>query len=208
MTATVLGFVHVYQPPTTPGAPTLLTLHGTGGDESDLLPLASMLSPGAGVLSPRGKVLEHGMPRFFRRLSPGVFDLDDLRMRTSELADFIERATAVYELDRDRIIAVGYSNGANIAANLLLSKPGSLRAAVLLRAMLPTEPEAPPTLTGTRVFISGGRNDAMIPQDSTSRLADLLRQAGADVTMQWDDGNHGLTRDAIDGARAWISARA
>ena len=140
-----LSFLHVYRPPAAPGAPTLLMLHGTGGNEHDLLPMASELLPGAGVLSPRGKVLERGMPRFFRRLSEGVFDIEDLKQRTAELADFVAEASEHYRFDASRIIAVGFSNGANIAASLLLLKPGVLKRAVLFRAMVPLVPDPLPS---------------------------------------------------------------
>ena len=147
---------------TTPGAPTLLLLHGTGGNEHDLLPLAAELLPGAGVLSPRGKVLEHGMPRFFRRLAEGVFDLEDLQLRTAELADFVTAAAAHYEFDRARVIAVGFSNGANIAGEPAAAAPGVLRRAVLFRAMVPLVPDPLPSIPRTPVLMSNGRADPIV----------------------------------------------
>jgi predicted esterase len=206
MSAVDLGLVHVYQPTNEAGSPTLLLLHGTGGNEHDLLPLVPMLLPHAGVLSPRGKVLERGRPRFFRRFAAGVFDLDDLKIRTEELATFLSEAADLHGFDARNVIAVGFSNGANIAANLLLSKPGVLRAAVLFRALAPMEPPVLPDLTVARVFIGGGRQDEMIEPTKTERLAALLRQAGADVTVQWDAGGHQLTSEAIDNARAWLAS--
>ena len=153
VSADALGFVHRYVPPTAgaelAGRTTLLLLHGTGGDEEDLIPLGRALRPGAGMLSPRGKVLERGAPRFFRRLAEGVFDQEDLARRTEELAEFIEAAAKTYKLDRDGIVAVGFSNGANIAASLLLRRPGLLRRAVLLSPIVPFEPDTPPDLSGT-----------------------------------------------------------
>jgi predicted esterase len=202
------NFVHVYRPPSAPGAPTLLLLHGTGGNEHDLLSLIPRLLPDAGCLSPRGKVLERGIPRFFRRLAPGVFDLADLTTRTDDLAAFVGASADRYGFDPRNVIAVGFSNGANIAANLLLSKPGVLRTAVLFRALVPMEPLVPPDLTGTEVYISGGRHDHMIEPRETERLAALLRHARANVTLQWDDGGHALTTEAVDDARAWLGRTA
>src|SRR5437868_10510748 len=150
-------FIHVYRPPATPGGPILLLLHGTGGNENDLVPLAEVLLPGAGILSPRGKVLENGMPRFFRRLAEGVFDVEDLKLRTHELADFVTAAAERYDIDGKRIVAVGYSNGANIAASVLLVCPGIFSAAILFRAMVPLIPESQPDLSSTRVWIGAGR---------------------------------------------------
>jgi predicted esterase/catechol 2,3-dioxygenase-like lactoylglutathione lyase family enzyme len=204
-----LGFIHRYIPPAAggelAGSTTLLLLHGTGGDEEDLLPLGRALLPGAGMLSPRGKVLERGAPRFFRRLAEGVFDQEDLARRTDELATFIEAAARTYGLERDGILAVGFSNGANIAASVLLRHPGTLRGAVLLSPMLPFEPGALPDLTGTLVFIGAGRADPIAPAARAERLAELLRQAGADVTLHWEEGGHAISRTEIDAARAWIA---
>jgi predicted esterase len=199
-----LDFVHLYQPATTPDAPTLLLLHGTGGNEEDLLPLAPELLPDAGILSPRGKVLEHGMPRFFRRLAEGVFDLDDLRVRTTELAEFIKAAAAHYAFDPTKVVAVGFSNGANIAGSLLLLRPGVLHGAVLFRAMVPLVPDPLPSLPETPVLISNGRADPIVPHAETERLAALLRNAGADVTLEWQNAGHHLVREDLDRAREWL----
>jgi phospholipase/carboxylesterase len=200
-----LGFVHRFVPGEDPSGPTLLVLHGTGGNEDDLLPLARELAPGANVLSPRGKVLEHGMPRFFRRLAEGVFDQEDLLFRTHELAGFVEAAAEEYGFDPAKVVAAGYSNGANIAASLMLLHPGLLRAAVLFRAMVPFEPEAVPDLAGTPVFLAAGRMDRMIPADNASRLAEILRQAGADLDLRWRDTSHALTYEEVAEAKEWLS---
>jgi len=202
-----LGFVHVYQAAASPEAPTFLVLHGTGGTEQDLLPLPRMIDPRAGVLSPRGKVLEHGMPRFFRRLAEGVFDIDDLKFRTSELADFTIAAAAHYEFDPTRIIAAGFSNGANIAASMLLLRPGILSGAVLFSPMVPLEPPAQPDLSHVDVFIAAGRSDPIVDPSNTQRLADMLRAARADVTVRWKAGGHELTREDVEGAQTWYAQR-
>jgi predicted esterase len=202
---TEAGFVHRFDPAKEPGAPTLILLHGTGGDENDLLPLGRMLDERAALLSPRGKVLENGMPRFFRRLSMGVFDEEDLVNRTHELASFVKEAASEYGLDPKRLFAVGFSNGANIAASLLLLHPGLLAGAVLLRAMTPFELETLPDLSGTPVYLAAGRSDQMIPPESTEHLAELLRGAGAEVTLDWQPGGHGIGRAEVEAARAWLA---
>lgn len=201
-----LGFVHRFEPGE--DGTTMLVLHGTGGNENDLIPLGKELAPGAALLSPRGKVLEHGMPRFFRRLAEGVFDHEDLLLRTHELADFIETAAEEYGFDRSKLIAVGYSNGANIAASLMLLHPGLLRAAVLFRSMVPFEPETMPDLSGMSVFMAAGRMDQMISADNTQRLADILTEAGADVDLRWRDTGHGLTYEEVAEAKEWLSGLA
>lgn len=199
-----LGLVHVYEPAAAPGAPTLLLLHGTGGDEHDLLPLVPHLLPNAGVLSVRGAVLEHGMPRFFRRLAPGVFDMEDLAHRTDELRRFVDAAAAHYGFARDQVIAVGLSNGANIAANLLLTQAAVFRGAILFRAMPTGMAAVGGAARGVGVYMSSGRRDSMISADMTESLAQQLREAGAVVTLHWDEGGHQLTRTAIDGAARWL----
>jgi predicted esterase/catechol 2,3-dioxygenase-like lactoylglutathione lyase family enzyme len=204
-----LGFIHRYVPRAAgveaAGGTTLLLLHGTGGDEEDLIPLGRALLPGAGMLSPRGKVLERGAPRFFRRLAEGVFDQEDLARRTDELAEFIAGASRTYQLEPDGIVAVGFSNGANIAASVLLRRPGMLRGAVLLSPMVPFEPDALPDLSGTAVFIGAGRTDPIAPAAQAERLADMLRQAGADVTLHWEPGGHAVTKGEVETAQRWIT---
>jgi predicted esterase/catechol 2,3-dioxygenase-like lactoylglutathione lyase family enzyme len=206
-----LGFVHRYLPPEAgverAGGTTLLLLHGTGGDENDLIPLGRSLLPGAGMLSPRGKVLERGAPRFFRRLAEGVFDQEDLANRTGELAEFIEAAATTYALEPDGIVAVGFSNGANIASSVLLRHPGLIRAAVLLSPMVPFQPEALPDLRGTSVFIGAGRNDPIAPAQQVNQLASMLRDAGAEVTVFWQNAGHTITNDELDAARRWLAER-
>ena len=202
--ATAHGFDHLFLP-ARPGAPlagvTVLALHGTGGDEHDLVPLAQRIAPGAAVLSPRGPVLEHGMPRFFRRLAEGVFDLDDLARRTEQLGDFVDAAARDYGVDRARVVALGFSNGANVAASLLLRRPGALAGAALLRAMVPFEPDAAPVpAAGVRpvATIAAGRADPLIPRDQPPRLAALLAAAGCDAQVAWVDAGHQLTARDLD----------
>src|SRR5258708_4180675 len=196
---------HVFQPATSPSAPPLLLLHGTGGDESDLIPLGQALSPGSALLSPRGSVSENGAPRFFRRFAEGVFDLEDVRRRTSELADFVRDSATKYKFDTSKLVAVGFSNGANIAASLLLLHPESLLAAILFRAMVVLDqPAAPGSLKGKRVFMSNGTHDPIISSDQPARLATHLRAGGADVTLHTFPASHGLTKMDISAAQEWI----
>ena len=200
-----LGFVHRWVAGESGASlPTLLLLHGTGGNENDLLGLGPMLLPGAPVLSPRGNVSENGAPRFFRRLAEGVFDLEDLIARTHELADFVGAAAEQYGFDTGNVIAVGYSNGANVASSMLLLRPGTLAGAVLLRPMVPLEPDSPPDLSGTPVYLGAGRMDPIVPVDNVTRLAELLGSYGADVTLTWQPTGHGLTREDVQSAREWL----
>jgi predicted esterase len=202
-----LGFTHRWEP-REGSARTLLLLHGTGGDENDLIPLGDLIDREANLLSPRGQVLENGMPRFFRRLAEGVFDIPDLKARTIALGEFVEGASAQYGFPTSGVTAVGFSNGANIAAALLLMRPGLVREAVLLRAMVPLELNPLPNLKGTRVFIAAGEHDPIIPPSNSERLAQMLRDAGADVTLRWSPVGHQLTREDVDASRAWLSLRA
>ena len=201
-----LGFVHRFEPGAAPDAPVLLLLHGTGGDENDLIPLGRLLLPGAALLAPRGKVLEHGMPRFFRRLAMGVFDEQDLVARTAELAGFVAAAAGRYGFDVGQVNAAGFSNGANIGAALLLLHPATLRRAVLLRAMTPLSAPPRPDLTGRSVFLAAGEQDSMVPAANTERLAAVLREAGADVTLHWSRGGHELAKGDVDAAAEWLAA--
>ena len=201
--STQLNHEHRFEPGDD-GAITLLLLHGTGGDENDLLPLGRALAPDANLLSPRGNVIENGMPRFFRRLAMGVFDVEDLERRTHELAEFLSNAAKLYGLDPTSVVPVGFSNGANIGASLLLRHPGLVRGALLLKAMIPFEPDDPPHLAGTSVFVSAGRSDEMISPDLAERLMDLLEEAGAEVTRHWEPGGHGLTSTEVAAAKRWL----
>jgi predicted esterase len=201
------AFIHRFEPGDA-SRPVLLALHGTGGTEDDLVPLARAIDQRAAVLSPRGQVLEQGLPRFFRRLAEGVFDLEDLHARTRELAEFVDSAAGRYGFDRAKVVAVGYSNGANIAASLLLLKPGLLSGAILFRAMVPLVPDPMPPAADTPVFLSNGRRDPLMSADQTERLVALLRRSGATVTLAWQDAGHELTRPDVDQAREWLSVLA
>jgi phospholipase/carboxylesterase len=193
-------FVHRYL--RGPRPLTVLALHGTGGTEADLLPLAAQLAPGASVLSPRGRVSEGGAARFFRRSAPGVFDLDDLRAQAADLARFVGAVTGT-----GPVLALGYSNGANMAAALLLLHPGTLAGAVLLRPMVPLVPEPLPDLAAAPVWLACGRFDPVVPETEPRRLADVLRRAGADVSLRWADADHRFTRPEIRDAAAWVAER-
>jgi predicted esterase len=197
-----LGFVHSFLPGRS--GRTLLLLHGTGGNENDLIPLGRELDPNANLLSPRGKVVENGMPRFFRRLAEGIFDEEDLIRRTHELAEFIEQASTRYSLNRQNLVAVGYSNGANIAGSLLLLRPATLAGAILLRPMVPIVPEPLPDLKGMPVLVISGQYDPIIPAVEALQLVTMLRQAGAEVSFSLENGGHGLTAGTMEIARRWL----
>ncbi|HVL97999.1 MAG TPA: alpha/beta hydrolase [Egibacteraceae bacterium] len=201
---TLHGFPHRWVPGEQPLAPTLLLLHGTGGNEDDLVPLGRHLSPGSALLSPRGKVREHGLPRWFCRLAEGVFDEADVVTRAGELAAFVRGTAGRYRFDPDNVVAVGFSNGANIAAAVLLLHPEVLRGAVLFSAMLPLRPATLPDLTHAAVYLSQGRVDPMAPPEQAEALATLLDEAGAAVTVDWHDGGHTLGAAQADGARRWL----
>jgi predicted esterase len=199
------GFVHRFLPGQDANAPVLLLLHGTGGDENDLIPLGQELLPNAPMLSLRGNVLENGMPRFFRRLAEGVFDLEDLQQRTDELAEFLDHARGEYDLKGKRVVAVGYSNGANITASLILRYPQQLSGAVLFRAMVPFTPESTPELGGIPIFLSAGQRDHIVPAANTQQLAAMFEEGGAQVSLFWHKGGHELGADDVDAAKRWLA---
>jgi phospholipase/carboxylesterase len=199
-------FTHHFAPGTASDQRTLLLLHGTGGNEDSLVPLGRALAPGAALLGVRGKVLENGMPRFFRRIAEGVFDEADLVARTHELADFLEGASRRYGFPLAATTAVGFSNGANIAAALLLLHPGLIRSAMLFRAMVPFEPQDRPDLRGTSVLLSEGRFDPLIAAANANRLGQILEQCGATVDLDWIEAGHHLTPEEARNGAAWFEA--
>jgi len=205
MTAPELDFVHRFVPGQRPGAVPLLLLHGTGGNEDDLLSLGQALAPGSPLLSPRGQVLENGMPRFFRRYAEGIFDVEDIKVRAGQLARFISQARTHYQLGDVPPIAVGFSNGANIGAALLLLHPASLSGGFLLRPMVPLIPEPLPQLSHLRVLIAAGRRDPIVRPEQSQALADLLTRAGSEVTLHWTVGGHNLTREDLEVGERWMA---
>jgi phospholipase/carboxylesterase len=204
-TTTELSHLHRFMPATVPGKPPILLLHGTGGDESDLLPLGQAVAPDAALLSPRGKVLEAGMPRFFRRLAEGVFDEQDVRRRANELADFVQDAREVYSFEAP--IAVGFSNGANMAAAVLQLRAEVLVGAVLLRAMVPLKERPHVDLAGKPVLILSGAMDPIVPTENASRLAAILESAGAAVDHRVLPAGHNLTQADVTITKAWLDQR-
>jgi len=199
-----LGFIHRFIPGED-SSETLLVLHGTGGNENDLVGIGQAVAPGAAILSPRGNVLENGAPRFFRRISEGVFDPREVRARGDELARFIRAAVVTYRLDASRVFALGYSNGANIASTVMLLDPGAIQGSILLRPMVVYEPPEKKDLGGSSVFISAGRMDQIVPTTSVDQLAEMFRAANADVTLKWQLAGHNLVPSEVREAAEWFS---
>lgn len=194
---------HVFRQGSSTKKPTFLLLHGTGGNENDLLPLANHIDPEASVLSVRGNVSENGMPRFFKRLAEGVFDMEDLKARTEELHEFIGKAAKDHGFDRKNVIAIGYSNGANIAANLLFTYSDALKGAILHHPMVPNRETELPDLTAVPVFISAGTNDPICPSEESTDLERILKDAGAEVHLHWENYGHQLTMPEVEAAKVW-----
>jgi phospholipase/carboxylesterase len=201
-----LKMKHIFQQGSDPSRPTLLLLHGTGGDEQDLLPLAGRIDEKASVLSVRGNVLENGMPRFFKRLAEGVFDEEDLVFRTNELNEFLDQAAEEYKFDRHNIVAIGYSNGANIAGSLMFHYQDALRGAILHHPMVPRRGVELPDLSGKPVFIGAGTNDPICPAHESEELKSLLEKANASVQLHWENHGHQLTFGEVDAAEKWYNA--
>ena len=201
-----LGFVHRFVPAEdSASGETLIVLHGTGGNEDDLVGIGQTVAPGAAILSPRGNVLENGAPRFFKRLAEGVFDPKEVRSRAEELTHFIRAAVARYDLDASRIYALGYSNGANIASTVMFIEPRLLQGAVLFRPMLVYEPEKQGDLSSASVFISAGRMDPIVPVKSVERLAELFESSRAETTLKWQQTGHNLVPSEVREAADWLA---
>jgi predicted esterase len=201
-----LGFIHRFLPAEdSANGETLVVLHGTGGDENDLIGIGQAIAPGAAILSPRGNVLENGAPRFFRRLAEGVFDPKEVRSRAEELARFIRAAVVTYRLDPTRVFALGYSNGANVASTVMFVEPGILQGAILFRPMLVYEPNERKDLSGSAVFVSAGRMDPIVPTASVERLVELFELAHAEVTLKWQLVGHNLVPSEVSEAANWLA---
>lgn len=186
------GFRHVLAPGADPTRAPILLLHGTGGNETDLIGLGRQVAPGATLLSPRGKVLENGMPRFFRRLAEGVFDEEDVSRRAAELARFVSEARDAYGLAAP--VALGFSNGANIAAALMWEHPEVLAGAVLMRVMRPLARDPVGGLGGRRALMLNGAVDPLTTPEEAAGVARALEAAGAAVTLEIVPAGHGLTQ--------------
>jgi phospholipase/carboxylesterase len=184
---------------------TFILLHGTGGNEEDLIFLGKELEPNAAILSPRGKVLENGMPRFFRRLAEGVFDIEDLKSRTYELGDFIQKCSLHYNFDLNQTIAVGFSNGANVATSMLLLRPDVFNSAILFRAMIPLIPNPLPDLSDKKILLSAGLNDPIVSRTETENLYRLFQKSNANITLKWQSSSHNLIQNDLIIAKEWIS---
>ena len=199
-------FIHKYIPGTIPA--TILAMHGTGGDENDLLGVARAVFPGAAVLSPRGKTNEHGAYRFFPRLAPGVFDEEEIAIRTQELAEWLGWAAKEYGFDQTKLYALGYSNGANMAIATMLLYPGSIAGGVMLRPMPVIRPDPMPDLAGAPILIAAGEADPMVPVKSAHALAAMMAEAGAAVDFAVMESGHDLTPEDFSGAKRWFAALA
>ena len=206
------GFAHIFINPSSKGSNnndltkkiTLVLLHGTGGNEEDLIFLGKEIEPNAAILSPRGKVLENGMPRFFRRLAEGVFDIEDLKFRTNELADFIQNCSLHYKFDLTKTIAVGFSNGANIAASILLLRPDVIQGAILFRAMVPLIPNSLPDLSNKKILLTAGLHDPIVSKSETENLYRLFQKTNANIMLKWQYSSHNLIQDDLIVAKEWI----
>lgn len=186
----------------TAGAPLVFTFHGTGGDETQFHGLAEQLLPGAHVVSPRGDVSEHGMARYFRRTGEGVYDMKDLAQRREAMAQFIR--TKVHEAGATRVVALGYSNGANIAAAVAFSHPDLFSDVIAMHPLIPWTPEDQPDLASTRWLITAGERDPICPAPLTRDLLGYLRAQNADVSEHWHPGGHELVQSELGAIQTFL----
>lgn len=191
--------------PGEPGSPLVFALHGTGGDENQLIGFARELVPGATVVSPRGDVSEMGAARFFRRTGEGVYDMDDLARATAKMAGFVEAHVAAAK--PSQVFGLGYSNGANILASVLFAAPEKFDAVALMHPLIPFAPEIDGSLAGRRVLITAGRRDPICPPELTGRLDAYLRDAGADVWLEWHEGGHEVRPNEIEAAKRFFASK-
>ena len=204
---TQTSFIHRFIPADNPNEKrTLLLLHGTGGDENDLVPLGQTILPGAAILSPRGRISEGGMARFFRRFAEGVFDVPNIHEEANALAEFVSAAAQEYGFDPRNVVAAGFSNGANMAHSLLMLHRDTIQEAVLIRAMMTLPDLTPLSLEGKRIFMSNGKSDPIMPIPEVEALANQFKTAGAEVTQLWLDAGHNLTRTEVDDIRTWLAS--
>lgn len=205
------GFTHIFLNPKSSNNNdvtkklTLVLFHGTGGNEEDLIFLGKEIEPNAAILSPRGKVLENGMPRFFRRLAEGIFDIEDLKFRTHDLADFVQKCSLHYKFDLNQTIAVGFSNGANIAASMLFLRSDLLQGAILFRAMVPLIPNPLPNLSNKKILLAAGLSDPIVSRTETDNLFRLFQKTNANIMLKWQQSSHNLIQEDVSVARKWIS---
>lgn len=186
------------------GAPVFVLLHGTGGTERDLLPLAELLNPEYNVLSVRGNVQENGMNRYFKRHGEGQYDWEDLEFRGNELYEFIVEKSKEHDFKLEDVIFVGFSNGSNIAIQMMLQQPETFKKAVLFAPLYPADVEEKQNFNDVDVFLSLGKGDPIVPEPESERVIKLFEEHGADVTVTWVNG-HSLTQDAAMEAKNWLN---
>ncbi len=197
--------IYIYEEPKN-NAPIYVLFHGTGGDEHDLVPLVKAMHPDAGVLSLRGEVNEHGMNRFFKRIRPGVFDLEDLARRTNDINQFLDEVSKKYDFKKQDLIAIGYSNGANMIASLLMQCGPIIKGAVLMHPMVPRRDLDKQDLSDISILVTAGKHDAICPVSETNDLVTLLTEMNANILVKWFSGGHEITQYEVETIKDWINA--
>lgn len=197
------SFIHIYNEPLMGNTTIFLLLHGTGGDENDLIQLAKMIDPQAGILSLRGNIDENGMNRFFERKAMGVLDEESLKKETVKLYDFLNAAASEYHFKKEQLVVLGYSNGANIASSLLFHYKDAFNQGMLLHPMVPLRTVELPDLSRQRLFIGAGENDPICPPEETEELEQMLSKTGASITMYWGKDGHSLSQNELNAASMW-----